>query len=134
MPVMDASVYIALLNAHEPAHTRSWAWLEKTRGAQESISTPTILLAEVAAAISRGVGDSAFAHRAIQQLVSSELIDLVPVTQGLAERAAYIAARYKIRGCDAVYIALADQIGDSLVTLDRQQLERGGGIITAYEP
>jgi predicted nucleic acid-binding protein len=28
-----------------------------------------------------------------------------------------IAAEHRIRGCDAVYVALADQLGDCLITL-----------------
>jgi len=45
-----------------------------------------------------------------------------------------IAAEHRIRGCDAIYIALAEQLNDSLVTLDRQQLERAADIVTTHEP
>ena len=59
---------------------------------------------------------------------------VAPVTLVVAERAATSAANYRIRGCDAVYIALADQLGEHLATLDRQQLERGATIVSAHEP
>lgn len=134
MPVIDASVYIALINAREKDHTRSWASFGQTQAAQEPISAPVILLAEVAAALSRGVGDSALAHRAVQQLKLSGVIELIPVTLAMAERAAIIAAKHRIRGCDSVYIALADQLGDCLITLDRQQFEHGAGVVTVREP
>ena len=134
MAVIDASVYVALVNAQEQAHARSWAWLERAKAAGEPVVAPDILLAEVAAAVSRGVGDLALAHRVAQHLRRSKVVELMPVALALAERAAFIAAEHRIRGCDAVYVALADQLGDCLITLDEQQLECGAAIVDAREP
>jgi len=134
MAVIDASVYIALVNAQEQAYARSWTWFERAKAVGEPVVAPAILLAEVAAAVSRGVGDPALAHRAAQHLRRSKVIELMPVTLTLAERAAFIAAEYRIRGCDAIYVALADQLGNCLITLDEQQLERGAAIVNAREP
>jgi len=134
MAVIDASVYITLVNAHEREHSTSWVWFEQARAANESVVAPVILLAEVAAALSRGVGDPTLAHRVVQQLARSEVIELIPVTLTMAEQAAEIAAEHRIRGCDAIYVALADQLRDTLVTLDRQQLERGAALVTVRAP
>jgi predicted nucleic acid-binding protein len=70
----------------------------------------------------------------VQQLARSEVIELIPVTLAVAERAALIAAEHRIRGCDAVYVALAEQLSDALVTLDRQQLERGAAVVPVRAP
>jgi predicted nucleic acid-binding protein len=134
MPVIDASCYIALINADEPDHAATWAWYWQTRPIRQPLIAPSILLAEVAAAISRGTGDANFAHRTIAQLLQSKSLEIVPVTSVLAERAAQIAADHKVRGCDAVYIALAVQSGEPLVTLDRQQLERGAAVAVTCRP
>jgi len=121
MVIIDASVYVALINAHEPHHVSSWNWFQQAQAVQETVAAPVILLAEVAAALSRGAANPLLARRVTQQLLTSNLIDLVPVTPTLAEQAALIAADYQIRGCDAVYVALAAQTGAELVTLDQQQ-------------
>jgi predicted nucleic acid-binding protein len=134
MAIIDASVYVALVNACEKDHARSWAWLERTRGDREAIAAPVILMAEVAAALSRGAGDPALAHRVVQQLERGGVVQLVAVTLPLALKAAVIAADHQIRGCDAVYVALADHLDDCLVTLDRQQLKRCAAIVEAREP
>jgi predicted nucleic acid-binding protein len=134
MAVIDASVYIALVNAHEREHSSSWTWFEQARAADETIVGPVILLSEVAAALSRGIGDPTLAHRVVQQLAHSEVIQLIPVTLAVAEQAALIAAEHRTRGCDAVYVALAEQLSDALVTLDRQQLERGAAVVTVRAP
>ena len=134
MAVIDASVYVALLNSNEPGHIRSWAWLQKAQEDQEPIRAPVILLAEVAAAIGRGTGNPTLARRAVQGLVRTGVVELVPVTLPLTRRAAEIACEHRIRGCDALYVALAGQMEECLVTLDRQQLERGRAVVTVTEP
>jgi predicted nucleic acid-binding protein len=134
MPVIDASVYISLINASEEQHDSSWAWYENIQARQEPLVAPVILLAEVAAALSRGVGDKALAHRVVDQLKRSEIIEWVPVTSALAEQAAAIATDHRIRGCDAIYVAVASRLGDSLVTLDRQQLERAAAVVNVRRP
>lgn len=134
MPVIDASLYITLINAHEERHASCWRWFERVQEEGSKVSSPVILLAEVAAAISRGVGDPALAHKVLEQLKHSRVIELIPVTSTLAERAAIIAADHHIRGCDAVYVALAYELKEPLVTLDIQQLERVAAIVDVHEP
>ncbi|MBN1146606.1 MAG: type II toxin-antitoxin system VapC family toxin [Anaerolineales bacterium] len=134
MAVIDASVYIALINAQEAEHAASWAWLEDARAAGEPLVAPVILLAEVAAALSRGIGDPQLALQVVRQLEQSGVIDLAPVTLPLASRAAEIAASQRLRGCDAVYVALAEQTNDRLVTLDQQQLQRAAAIVDTRRP
>ncbi len=62
------------------------------------------------------------------------MIELRVVTPMLAAQAAMIAARQHVRGCDAISVALAAQLGTTLVTLDREQLTRGTAILTTYAP
>lgn len=134
MAVIDASVYVAIMNPNEVGHDSSMAWFKQEHLAQRHISTPVIFLAEVASAMSRGLEDGELARRVIQQIKRHRLINLKPVTANLAERAAYIAAEHKIRGCDAIYVALAEQLGEELITLDNQQLQRGTAVIATRQP
>ena len=82
-----------------------------------------------------GHGDSwELAHQIVQQLLTFNVVELVPVSVHLAGRAAVVATDHRLRGCDAVYVALADQLDDVLVTLDRQQLERGADLVVTRRP
>jgi predicted nucleic acid-binding protein len=134
MPIVDASVYVSLINSHEDQHATSWRWFEQAQSRNEKLAAPVILLPEVGAALSRGLGDTDLALRAMDQLRESNLIELVPVTQPLAEQAAAIAAVHQVRGCDAIYVAVAKSRDDTLVTLDRQQLERSAAVIDVRQP
>jgi predicted nucleic acid-binding protein len=134
MPVVDASVCTAFFNARELQHVRSRSWFLEARRGEELVVAPVILLAEVAAALGRGLGDAELADYAVSVLRSRRWVELFPVTQALGTRAARIAAQQKIRGCDAIYVALAQQLGMELVTLDRDQLDRGANIIPTRTP
>jgi predicted nucleic acid-binding protein len=56
-------------------------------------------------------------------------VKIVDLSVSLATKAAQIASECRVRGCDAVYLALAEQLSESLVTLDKQQHERGGAVV-----
>lgn len=134
MAVMDTSVYVTLINPNESAHEATWAWYVRSVRQREPLVAPAIMLAEVAAALSRGVDNPELAHRAARRLQRSATVELVPVTLALARQAAAIAADQRVRGCDAVFVALAQQRADPLITLDQQQLERGSTVVTTRKP
>jgi predicted nucleic acid-binding protein len=56
------------------------------------------------------------------------------VDGALADRALRLAADACLRGSDAVYAAVSQQYGTTLVTLDRQQLERLPSIVRVICP
>lgn len=134
MPVVDASVCVALFNIEEPGHEASRNWMEQVKRRGDPVIAPVILLAEVAAALSRGLGDAVLADEAVAVLQEKDFVRLFPVTDALALKAAGVASARRIRGCDAVYVALAYELGMQLVTWDGQQLERGQGLVEALRP
>jgi predicted nucleic acid-binding protein len=133
MPVVDASVLVAAFNATEDAHGASVAWLERALASQRPIYAPAVVLPEVAAAVARNTGREDLATRIVAR-VQAGPITLVPVTEPLAQRAARIAGAFGVRGCDAVYVAVAEELGEELVTLDREQLARGGQVVPVASP
>ena len=134
MAVIDASVYVTLLDANAPEQANCLAWFTAAATTDETIVAPSLILSEVAAAISRGRGDAELAKAVVRTLEESAVISLVAVTPQLAKRAAVIAADQRVRGADAIYLALAQQLGDVLVTLDRQQLQRGAAVVKTQHP
>jgi predicted nucleic acid-binding protein len=45
-----------------------------------------------------------------------------------------VAAQVRLRGSDAIYAAVALRFGSTLVTLDREQRDRGSAALTACYP
>lgn len=129
MTIIDSSVYIASISPHEKFYAHSLLWLQQAAATKAPLLAPAIFLAEVAAALSRGQKNTNLAQRAVSILRNSKVIDLQPVSITLAESAARIAGEQKIRGCDAVYVALALHLNQPLVTLDKQLADRGSNMI-----
>jgi predicted nucleic acid-binding protein len=134
MSVVDASVFVAAVSQNELHHDQAVAWLDQILAETATLDVPAIVLSEVAAAISRGQNDDELANRALNLLLETDLIQIFPVTLELAKMAAEIGIKQRIRGCDAVYVALAEQLGTDLVSLDRQQVARGTAVVPTRQP
>lgn len=124
MFTIDTSVHINALNQAEAGSHESRAFLEYVYRRSLSIFSPTLLLVEVAAVVARVFDNPAqgIAFAKSVRLIPRQV--WVPLDDVLAEEASRMAAEYRLRGADAVYAAVARRNNTTLVTLDRQQLER----------
>jgi predicted nucleic acid-binding protein len=134
MYVIDASVHVADARPQEPHHAEARALLARVVAQNLPVFLPEIVLAEIAAGISRGTGQSALAERLAGVLRRVPQFQFVAIDRTLGDLAASIAAQFQIRGCDAVYVALAQQRDAALITLDQQQRERVPPHIVARSP
>jgi len=131
---IDASVFLNAFNPYEAGHEESHRLLAQLQEQATPIIAPTLLLPEVAAAVSRGREDENLAREFATSLSRLPHLVLVPLDTALAQQATDVAARYRLRGSDAVYAAVALRFGSTLVTLDREQRERVAEALTARYP
>ena len=82
-------------------------WLDQRVQTGVPLTAPTLLVAEVAGAVSRRTGVAAIGHRAAQEIRSTPSVRLIWLDQTLATEAAHVAATMALRGADAVYVAVA---------------------------
>ena len=131
---IDASVHIHSLNENEPGCKKSQAFLARVERERLEMICPTLLVTEMAAALSRAFDDEekgmAFAM-AVRDLPN---LTLVSLDDSLAVAAAELAARHRLRGADAVYAAVVKRYQTMLVTNDRQQLKRLSGVLPVKQP
>jgi len=132
--VIDASVFVADARIPEPFHTDANRLLETLAARGCVMHTPAIVLSEIAAALARGAGDPVLAREAVNMYRQWPGVRLSAVDETLGSLAAEIAANYRIRGCDAVYVALAHVQQAVLVTLDAEQRQRTPQTIPARTP
>jgi predicted nucleic acid-binding protein len=130
--VLDASVVLAAVLPQDPNHETSKAWIDSLIESRDFFSAPSIILSEIAAPLSREFKQPEQAKGLVQLMMTSSFVELVPVSVQLANRAAVISAENKIRGCDAIYVALAEALNEDLITWDKQQRERAKTLVNAY--
>ena len=89
---------------------------------------------EVAGAVSRRTQNIADAHAAASQLHTLPFLQLIPLEASLVQDATDLAADLGLRGADALYVALARQLGVPLVSFDHEQLTRPALLILTIQP
>jgi len=132
--VVDASVWVSLFILSDVHHARTRAWFEATVANGTPIAAPAVVLAEIAGAVARRTGIPAEGDAAVRLTTAVPKVRLVNVDRRVASRAASLAAGLRLRGTDAVYVAVADLLGVPLVTWDAEQIERASGRVNTVQP
>ncbi len=132
MAVLDASVLSAIFIPTDTHHTRGLNWYSDALLRGEPLLAPTLVLTEVASAVTRATRDVALVARAIAQIEAD--FELLPLTTQRGRDAANVAATCSVRGADSVYLALAREMDTTLVSLDEEQVTRGAQVVTTERP
>lgn len=132
--IIDASVWVAAFLTGDANHDASAAVLRALVQGRQQTATPVLALPEIAGAIARRTGDNELAVAAVAFLRKQTWLEFVLIDEPLARGATDIAIRQRLRGADAVYVALASQRDGILITLDREMLERAPTSVTTYTP
>lgn len=115
-------------------HQASRTWLIERTTAGTVLVAPTIMLAEVAGSIARRTNNEQLGYQIVQQIRRLPTLQSVAVDDALGQMTAQIASTYRLRGADAIYLAVAQRLQIPLVSWDRQQLERAAGVVMTYRP
>ena len=119
---IDASVFVASARSDEPKYIVSRKFL---RDAQtHEIYCPTLVLTECAAAIARQSKDSSLAEELVRIIEDFPRINLISLDIPMARKAAKIAEEHRLRGADAVYVAVAVTFNAALISWDQEMLKR----------
>jgi len=131
---VDASVFVNAFSPDEKGSEQSLDFLDKLRQSKTPLFQPTLLIPEVVASIARKQDDAEVALQLAQELKKFPALTLIDLDDHLAEFASEIAAKYRLRGSDAVYAAVALRFGSQLISLDREQLERLPNVLSVKRP
>lgn len=131
---IDASVFVNAFNPRERGHAESLRILAAIRERGDPIIAPTLLLVEIASAVARAADDTRGALEYAKAAVRLPNLTLVGLTPAVAARAAELAATHRLRGADAVYLAVAERYAATLVSRDDEQITRGSRIAHCQTP
>jgi predicted nucleic acid-binding protein len=121
-------------NPHEEGHVQSLQILSAIQERGDPVIVPTLLVPEIASAVARATHDSAGAFQYAVATAALPHLTLVSLTAAVAREAAGLAATHRLRGADAVYVAVARRYGTTLVSRDEEQRMRGAAVVTCQTP
>ena len=131
--VIDASVWVSFYLPQDANHETTVPFIRRVVQNHVLLFAPGLMLVEVGAALARRVGQDD-ARRTIAQLRRLSYLRLSSLdTLGVA-RATRAAIDCRLRGADAVYVALAQRLALPLVSWDDEHHTRAGAYITVYTP
>ncbi len=132
--VVDASVWVSRFISWDVNQSDSHVWIERYATAGGLLIAPTFLLIEVAAAISRRMGDPTLAREVIRNIYYFSPMRILSLDSTLVWTAVEMAADLHLCAGDTTYVALARRLGIPLVSWDKEQLQRPGNLIATYTP
>jgi predicted nucleic acid-binding protein len=121
-------------NPHEHGHAASLRLLTAIQERADPVVLPVLVIPEIAAAAARASDDSAGALEYADATAALPHVTLVTLTPATARQAAELAATYRLRAADAIYLAVAHRYGTTLVSRDREQRTRGSAVVTCRTP
>ena len=131
---IDASVFVNAFSPTEEGSDASFEFINNLKKQGVPIILPVLVLPEITAAVARKQNNTEFALKLGQEIKMFSNVIFVDLDGNLGDLASEIAAKYRLRGSDAVYAAVALRFGTELVTLDREQLERLPKALTVRAP
>jgi predicted nucleic acid-binding protein len=131
---VDASVFVNAFNPHEAGHAQSLQILCAIQERGDPVIVPTLLVPEIASAVARVTNDALGAHQYAVATAALPHLTLVSLTAAVAGEAADLAATHRLRGADAVYVAVARRYGTTIVSRDDEQRMRGAAVVTCQTP
>ncbi len=134
MVTMVAIVFVSAASTAEVQYTSSLAFVQHITQNRIAVLCPALVLPETSAGIYRATNNFLLAAETVttmQQIPESRFVSL---TQQRARQAVQITLSLRLRGADAVYVAVAQESGAVLVTWDSEMLARGAGAVTVQTP
>lgn len=134
MLTVDANVFVSARVRSEANHSESDQFLKRTVLFARDVYCPTLVLPETAAAFIRPTGRASLANGALSQILTFPYLTLIELTAERARQAADLAISCRLRGADAVYAAVAQEFGTTLITWDQELLTRGASAVPTQTP
>lgn len=133
MNVVDASVWVSYYNAADVNNAASATWFKQQLNSQTPLVIPTLALLEIGGAIARRIGQTQ-ARNIISNLSSLSYLIIIEVDDTLGRQAATLAIDLRLRGADAVYVAVAQYFNLPLITWDAEIINRSKSLIQVNTP
>lgn len=132
--IVDASVWVASILDTDIHHAASAAFMRRLIELRRPASVPALVWPEISGAVSRRTGDTERGIKVARFLVAQHWITSFALDAMLAHESMRVAAGQRIRGADAVYVALAVARKEPLITLDTEMLERAREVAEVLTP
>jgi len=124
--VIDSSVFVAHFWTSDEHHDRAEPYIAGIEKGDTVFHIPTLAIVEICAVVTRRVSKAvALAARLrLEQWAEKGLITVYELDKERAYKSANAAMDYRLRGADAVFLGLAEELGLNIITFDSKSLAK----------
>lgn len=131
---LDASVLVSAAHGAEPFSFDSKRLLQRIQKEKVKVFLPELAVPEIVSAVMRGTRNKTLAEELAASLRLVPNFSFVSLDRTLADAAVRVITATGLKSADAVYVALALLYHVPLVTLDKEQLEKGRKLVPVQKP
>lgn len=131
--VVDASLLTSWFLMQDVNYPKSDLWFSRHLAAGGVLPIPEFALVELSASIVRQTQQPNLA-KSIASSLYRRPFEVRSLDRVLIASSIDIAADLRLKAGDALYVALAHQLGIPLVSWDKEQLQRASTLIETYTP
>ncbi len=131
--VVDANVWVGAMSRDEPTHQKCLLFLMNAEFAGAEFIAPVVSPIEVVATFARKTNCDELAAKIVSWMRSYCTLWRVMLCNDI-DYVSRVASQCRLRGADAVYVATALESSATLVTYDREILERASSLISVATP
>jgi predicted nucleic acid-binding protein len=132
--VIDANVWVAAFLPGDVHHAVAASCISRIAATKTGVILPTLALVETCGAIARRTDTPEAAIAIMNFLKAQNWIEFAALDSALMQAATDIAMTCRLRGADAVYVALALIHKKTLLTLDGEMLKRAQDLVKCTTP
>lgn len=129
---IDSSVWVAAFLKDEPHNQQAYAFLSSIIESGEEIIIPVTVYIKIAMALARRGADDLI-EKTAQFLLEIPSLQFVELSYPRMLDITEIATPLKVRGMDAIVVAVAHEYGSRLATLDRELAQRAKPIVEVVD-
>jgi predicted nucleic acid-binding protein len=134
MYCLDASVIVSSQLKKEVFYFQSKRFLERVKREKIKIFLPEIVIPEIISGVFRGTQNKKLTLEFVSLLRELPNFLFIPVDAKLSNLAGSIITETGLKANDAIYVALAYDYDLELITLDKDQLEKGKKFVKTRMP
>ncbi len=134
MYTIDASVFVRAYTMQDERSPICNRLLTHIHDQNIALFEPTLVLMEIAGSISREFNNPLLGRISASNLMRLSQVSFIEFNSPLAEQGFELAADLRLRGADATYVAIAQHCATTLISLDREHLQRASRVIPVVSP
>jgi len=132
--VVDSNIFVSAFDPKDIFHAECYPVLKHILSYEIEVTSPNLVLVEIACVLRRRSGNEQFADRIYKYLAFLKSINWLDITFDVAQQACILGITTGLKAVDATILQVSEEFGIPLLTKDKEIKEKAPKNILIFEP